>query len=88
MPRAAASKNQRRRRKGSEADRVKGGYQAQSRLESTLDEIRMEAQVAAGELSIETMRRAFAEIGRLTVEAKRFADYITGGPQPLGYAGA
>lgn len=69
--------------------RNKGGYQAGGRLEATLDEIRMEAQVAAGELSVETMRRAFAEIARLTCEAKRFAQYITGGPQPpLRLAGA
>lgn len=67
----------------------KGGYQPISRLETTLDEIGMEAQVAASEPSVETMRRAFAEIARLTCEAKRFAAYITnGGMPPRALAGA
>lgn len=66
---------------------MKGGYQAASRLETTLDEIGMEAQIAADEPA-EKMRQAFAEIARLTCEAKRFAQYITGGQPPLALAPA
>lgn len=67
---------------------MKGGFQARSRLETTLDEIGMEAQVGASEPSAEFMRRSFHEIARLTCEAKRFVAYIAGGPPPLGLAGA
>jgi hypothetical protein len=55
-------------------------------LVATLDEIGIEAQIAAGEPA-DVMRRAFIEIARLTCEAKRFAEYLTGGP-PLTLAGA
>jgi hypothetical protein len=63
---------------------MKGGYQALGRLASTLDEISIEAQVGASEPSLDTMRRAFEEIARLTNEARRFVQYIS----PLSAAGA
>lgn len=64
---------------------MKGGYQASSRLATTLDEIGMEAKAAADSPSADVWRKAFVEIARLTCEAKRFAAYMTCGPQaPLG----
>lgn len=69
-------------------EKLKGGYQPQSRLEGVLDEIGMEAKIASDEPSMDQMRRAFAEIGRLTREAQRFAKYITNTSRLGGMASA
>lgn len=65
---------------------AKGGYQTVSRLETTIDEISIEAQVAAGEPSAEVMRRSFVEIRRLSTEAKELLLRMAGSQAPqLGF---
>lgn len=61
---------------------MKGGYQAQSRLQSARDELVMEALAGANHPSDEVREKTFAEIARLARKYQELIDYLLGGGGP------
>lgn len=66
---------------------MKGGYQRESRLETTRDEMVMEALIGANHPSEEVRRRAFAEIARLARKYQDILDHMLTGPRGPMLAG-
>jgi hypothetical protein len=57
----------------------KGGYHPQARLETTRDELVMEALTGANHPSEEVRRKTFDEIARLARRCQELLDHVLGG---------